>query len=136
MSKPRYDDWAYVKGMIKRYPALKAEYKNLHEQSVTARYDNEPSAGSGDGRTLENIAIRELPTTRQREYAAVNAAIRKTKSLKSGETRIRIIDLVYWRKTHTLAGAALETHCAYDTAQNYHAEFLNLVAKNYGLRDF
>lgn len=136
MSKPRYDDWAYVKGMVKRYPALKEEYNSLHEQSVTARYDNEPSAANGDERTLENIAIRELPTTRQREYAAVGAAIHKTKSLKSGETRLRIIDLVYWKKTHTLEGAAMATHCAYDTAKAYHSAFLNLVAESYGLRDF
>lgn len=136
MSKPRYDDWAYIKGMVKRYPALKAEYKSLHEQSVTARYDSEPTAGGGDGRTLENIAIRELPTTRQREYAAVDAAIQKTKDQKSGDTRIRIIDLVYWKKTHTLAGAAMAAHCAYDTAKAYHSAFLNLVAENYGLRDF
>lgn len=27
MSRPRYDWWAYVKGMIRRYPSLCAEEK-------------------------------------------------------------------------------------------------------------
>lgn len=134
VSKPRYDDWSYVKGMVRRYPELKREYAALHEQSITARYDAD-AGGSGDGRTLENIAIRELPTTRQREYAAVHAAIRDTRREKSGDIRLKIIDLVFWKKTHTLQGAAMACHCAYDTAQDYHREFLNLVAEKYGLRD-
>ena len=134
VSKPRYDDWSYVKGMVRRYPELKREYDALHEQSITARYDAD-RGGSGDGRTLENIAIRELPTTRQREYAAVHAAIQDTRKVKSGDIRLKIIDLVFWKKTHTLEGAAMVCHTAYSTAKAYHGEFLNLVAQKYGLRD-
>ena len=134
MSKPRYDWWGYVKGMIRRYPSLKEEYNNLHTQSVTAQYSGMPGGG-GSGRALEEIAIRELPATRQREYEAVRRAVDLTRRMKNGGDRLKIIDLVFWKQTHTLAGAALTIPCHYNTAQRYHEFFIEAVAKAYGLMD-
>lgn len=75
MSRPRYDWWGYVKGMIRRYPALCRQYWDLHSQSVTALYG--PQGGAGDdARKTERMAIRELPATKQREYEAVRLAVR------------------------------------------------------------
>ena len=48
MSRPRYDWWGYVKGMIRRYPALCRQYWDLHSQSVTALYG--PQGGAGERR--------------------------------------------------------------------------------------
>lgn len=42
MSKPRYDWWTYVKGMIRRYPALHAQYIALHETTITAQLTGMP----------------------------------------------------------------------------------------------
>lgn len=134
MSSPRYDWWSYVKGMIRRYPALKVEYADLHTQSVTPNYSG-MTGGSGAGRAVEEIALRELPTTRQREYEAVRQAVEKTKRMRCGRDRLRLIDMVFWMKTHTLAGAALAIPCHYNTAQKYHSEFIMLVAAAYGLLD-
>lgn len=64
MSRPRYDWWGYVKGMIRRYPALCRQYWDLHSQSVTALYG--PQGGAGDdARKTERLAIRELPATKR-----------------------------------------------------------------------
>lgn len=134
MSKPKYDWWPYVKGMIRRYPELKAEYADLHRQSVTPNYSGMPASGSA-GRATEDVAIRELPTTKQREYEAVRRAIAATERMKSSVDRLKVIDLVFWKRSHTLEGAALMVPCSYDTAQNYHADFIKLVAKYYGLMD-
>lgn len=38
MSKPRYDWWGYVKGMIRRYPSLCAEYAEQETQSIDVKY--------------------------------------------------------------------------------------------------
>ena len=55
MSRPRYDWWGYVKGMIRRYPALCRQYWDLHSQSVTALYG--PQGGAGDdARKTERLA--------------------------------------------------------------------------------
>ena len=123
-----------MKGMIRRYPELKAEYADLHRQSVTPNYSGMPVAG-GAGRATEEVAIREFPTTRQREYEAVNMAIAVTERMKTGRYRLKVIDLVFWKRSHTLEGAALMVPCHYNTAQKYHSDFIILVAKFYGLLD-
>ena len=134
MSKPRYGWWGYVKDMIRRYPALKAEYADLHTQSVTADYSGVPG-GSGAGRGVEEIILRELPTTQQREYEAVRRAIAVTERMKSSRDRLKIIDMVFWKRTHTLEGAALMIPCSYRTARRYHEAFIEAVAGAYGLMD-
>ena len=134
MSKTRYGWWGYVKDMIRRYPGLKAEYVDLHTQMVTSNYSG-TRGGSGGGRVVEGVALRELPTTAQREYEAVRRAIDATERVSASRDRLKIIDLVFWKKTHTLAGAALTIPCHYNTAQKYHAEFIMMVAAFYGLLD-
>ena len=134
MSRPRYDWWPYAKGMIRRYPALRAELVELRTQTVTPGYSSLPG-GSGAGRAVEMVAIRELPTTRQREYEAVRQAIEATERMAASRDRLKIIDLVFWKRSHTLEGAALTIPCSYMTARRYHSEFIMTVASMYGLLD-
>ena len=134
MSRPRYDWWPYVKGMIRRYPELKADYADLHRQSLTADYSGMPKSG-GPSRTAEAVAIRELPCARQREFEAVRRAVEATERMRGGVDRLKIINLVFWKRSHTLEGAALTIPCHYKTAQKWHRDFIELVAKYYGLMD-
>ena len=134
MSKTRYDWWPYVKGMIRRYPALKEQYQDLHSQSVTASYSDEPRSGAVS-RAAESVAIRELPSTKQREYEAVRRAVEVTERYKNGKDRLEVIRMVLWQQSHTIAGAALMIPCHEVTAGTWHAEFIRLVASNYGLMD-
>lgn len=134
MSKPRYRWWGYIKNVIRAYPGLKKEYEALHEQSVTANVSGMP--GSGEvSRGTESIAIRELPFTKQREYEAVRRAVEYTKHFKNGEERLKIIDLMYWKNSHTLAGAGQKVGYGYDRARQIHQEFIVAVATYYGLMD-
>lgn len=134
MSKPKYDWWAYVKGMIRRYPALKEEYADLHRQKVTPSYGGMPGGG-GASRAVEDISLRELPATRQREYEAVKRAVEATERMTAGRDRMKVVDSVFWKRSHTLEGAALTIPCSYRTARRYHSEFIMLVATMYGLLD-
>lgn len=134
MSRPRYDWWSYVKGMIRRYPELKARYADLHVQSVTANYSGVPRSG-GASRGTEDIAVRELPTTAQREYEAVRRAIEQTERYRNGRDRLKVIELVLWKQSHTIEGAALMVPCSIATAWRYHGDFIRRVASNYGLMD-
>lgn len=134
MSKPRYDWWTYVKGMIRRYPELKREYEDLHNQSITQSYSGMPSGG-GDGRGLERAAVRELPRTKQREYEAVRRAVETTKRYRNGEERLKVIRLVLWDRSHTLEGAKRLVPCSARHAKEWHGDFIRLVASNYGLMD-
>lgn len=134
MSKPRYKWWGYIRGVVRAYPELKREYEELHRQSVTAGMSGLPS-GSGVSRGTEDIAVRELPYTKQREYEAVRRAIEATKRMTNGSQRLRIIDMVYWKRSHTVEGAAMRVGYSPDRGKQLHGDFIRLVAKNYGLMD-
>lgn len=128
MSKPRYGWWGYIKSVIRAYPDLKKEYNALHEQSITANTSGMPGGGGGISRGVECIALRELPKPKQRELEAVMNTIQLTERLKTGKDRIRLIDMVFWKGTHTLAGAAMALNISYDTAIDYHGDFIMLTA--------
>lgn len=128
MSKTRYGWWGYVKDIIRRYPGLCEEYESLHSQSITADYSGAPHENGGAQRTVEAIAIRELPHNEQREYEAVRAAIVQTKLYKNAEDRLKVIKLVFWKQSHTLEGAAMCVPCSYRQARRYHSEFILAVA--------
>jgi len=134
MSKPRYGWWGYAKYIIRVYPARKQEYDALHQQSITANLSGMPGSREAS-RGTEEIAVRELPDTKQREFEAVRRAIQATERMANGEQRLRIIDLVYWKRSHTLDGAALAVGYSYDRARQIHGEFIRLVAAKYGLMD-
>lgn len=134
MSRPRYDWWPYVKGMIRRYPALKAELADIREQSIVPNYSGLPGGGSAS-RSTELIACRDLPTNKQREYEAVRRAIAATERMTASRDRLRIVELVFWKRSLTLSGAALTIPCHYNTAQKYHSDFILTVAAFYGLLD-
>ena len=134
MSKPRYGWWSYAKHIVRSYPALKREYEELHCQRITA--NNTGISGVGNcARSTENAALRQLPMARQRELDAVEKAINKTKLLRSGSDRLKVIDLVLWKGTHNIVGAAMRCNISEDTAKKYHTEFIRLVGFCYGLED-
>lgn len=134
MSKPRYGWWSYAKHMVRSYPALKREYDELHCQRITA--NNTGLFGAGNyTRTTENTALRQLPRARQRELDAVEKAIKKTKLLKTGLERLKLVDMVFWKQSHTLDGAAYALCFSYETAKQYHSDFIRLVGFCYGLED-
>ena len=134
MSKPRYDWWPYVKGMIRRYPVLKQQYADLHSTTMTADYSGMPRGGGG-GRALEAVVLRELPSTSQREYEAVRRAVAVTERYRNGQDRLKVVRLVLWDRSHTLEGAALMVPCSMRHAKEWHGEFIRTVAFCYGLLD-
>lgn len=67
------------------------------------------------------------------ERVAIEASIEETRRLVDGEDRLKIVDLVFFKETHTLAGSAVQVPCSIDTAQKYHADFIRLVGEKRGL---
>ena len=58
MSRPRYDWWAYVKGMIRRYPSLCAEEKALHDISISHDLSGLPHGTGKHSDSVANAAMR------------------------------------------------------------------------------
>lgn len=127
MSKPRYRWWGYVLNVIRAYPGLKMQLSDLREQTITASTSG-GAGGKGTNRTTEAAALRELPKEEQREYEAVYKTILITGQMRTGQDRLKLMELYHWKRSHTLAGAAATLHISYDTAVNYNRDFIMLVA--------
>lgn len=134
MSYARYDWWGYVRSVIRKYPSLRKELESLHVQSLAVDYSGLPRGGSA-GRTVEILAIRELPSCKQREYEAVRMAIRDTERMENGRDRLKVVDWVHWQQSLTISGAALRIPCGYKTAQRWQADFIKRVAAYLGFFD-
>ena len=65
------------------------------------------------------------------EKEAVEAAIATTERMKNGMDRLAVVDMVFWKQTHTLSRAAMMIPCSERTAQQWHADFIRLVAENF-----
>ena len=79
--------------------------------------------GGGDGRAVEGLAIRELPSTSQREYEAVRRAVETIEHYRNGQERLKVIELVLWKKTHNPPGRRPSDPCHVDTAKVRHGDF-------------
>lgn len=134
MSKPRYGWWSYAKYMIRRYPFLAARLADLKSPPVTPSLSGMPFSGAVADSTAR-AALRELPPAQQREYEAVAAAIADTLRRPDGEERLRLIRLVFWQRSHTLEGAAMEIPVSFITAKRWHGDFIRLVGEKYGFLD-
>lgn len=135
MSKPRFRWWGYMLAVLRAYPELCAKLQQLKEQHITANY--EPSGGGKGGiaRPTESAALAELRGTEGREYGAVRQAIEYTSKLRNGAERNALIDMVFFKKSHSLEGAAIALFISYSTAKRWHKEFILAVAGFYGLLD-
>nr|DAW55728.1 MAG TPA: hypothetical protein [Caudoviricetes sp.] len=103
VSKPRCVWWSYVKRMIRVYEVDR------------------------------HIADKKKRRLTEVEFSAVEDAIKETKQLIDGAERLRLIDLVLWKRTHTLQGAAMVVYVSERTAQEWHRQFIYLVAEKRGL---
>lgn len=125
----REDWWEYAKRIIRAYPVLKRKAEGLGEQSVTAAYGASGGHGGGVGKPVERAVIDRLTDKEQRRYDAVRAAIAETERMKHGRHRLELIDRVYWKRSHTLYGAALCVPVSERTAKRWNAEFVRMVEK-------
>ena len=132
MSKPRYPWWSYAKSMAYRYPELCAKQQTLHDTTITPSYGSTPGSSGRIDKTAD-AALRELPEVNRRELEAVSEALRYVVAQKNGDKRMEVINLYYWRKSHTLYGAALKVGVHEQTAKEWNGEFIKKIAENFGL---
>lgn len=105
MSKPANSWYGIVIKTIRRYPELKKRKAQMHNSNIIANYSAMPKSNTSS-RTTENIAIRELKPADERELQAVEKAIGVMYSLNEGKEIMKIVELVDFKHTHLLRGAA------------------------------
>lgn len=132
MSKAKDDWWVNVVRMIANYPNRKREYEELHTQSISAVVFGMPS-GNSVSRTTENIAIREMPPMKQREYDAVTRAIEITRLLPDGDSRLDLIKKMYWSgRKLGINEVIYRIGIGEATGKRWHARFVRIVGECVG----
>ena len=132
MGRAHEDYWYYVRRVLYDYPRLAQEERELKTISATPAY-GAMGHGAGPGDPTALLATRELPRNKQRRLEAVQQAIRETERRPNGTHRLRVVELVYFKRSHTLQGAALMVPCSYRTAKRWHRDFICQVARNLDL---
>ena len=111
------------------YPAWKAELEEIQSQSVIAGEGGLPSGGEVSRKT-ENIALRQLPPAKQREYDAVSRAIEITSMLPDGDRRVNMIRQMYWKgKKLDISDVIYRIGVAEATGKRWHGAFIYLVGE-------
>ena len=120
MGRAREPYWHYVKSIIKEYPVLEKELATPLSPRLCATQD---------------CVIHDLPPKQQRKYDAVSNAILKTRLThpKTAADRLKVIDMVYWKQSHTVAGAAMKVPCHRNIAGKWQGDFIRLVAEELDL---
>lgn len=108
------------------YPGLRSQLRDLQSMSVTPSLSGMPMGG-GEHRSTEDAALRQLPPEEQRRLDAVAQAVEISEHLTSGLARRKLIDLVYFRRSHTVEGAAMQIPCDVRTAKTWNSDFLLLI---------
>ena len=84
-----------------------------------------------DWRREARRALREYPRAKKhgdmRIVHAVETAIRMQRQYYNGDARLKMMELVYFRQTHTLAGAAAETEYSIETVRKWNLEIIAAV---------
>lgn len=132
MSKTRYKWWGYVKAVIRAYPEHRSELNSIREQSIVPAY-GAAGGGGAASRTVECVALRELPEDEMREYEAVEQAMQDAMRFPNGAERLKLIEMVFFNRTHTLQGAAMVLFISYGTAKRWHNRFIENTAEHLGL---
>lgn len=132
MSKPRYWWWGSIQNALRAYPRLKQQYE-APNVAVTARYAEGVGHGSDPGRTTETTALQRLYDGDYKVYLAIKAAIDETAQMETGQARLKLIELIYWKRYwKTIEGAAYEVGYSKDRAKELHTEFVRLVGHYMG----
>lgn len=111
------------------YPRLRQELRDLQAQSITPNLSGMPDGGE-PGRSTEDAALRQLPWTQQRRLDAVEQALAITAQLSSGQSRVRLVELVYFQpygRRFILEGAAMQIPCSVQQAKIWNSDFLLLI---------
>ena len=82
----------------------------------------------------ENLAVRQLPAQEQREYDAVDLAIKRTRLMPDGKLRMDTAKHTIM-KGYSIPSAAMALHISERTARRYRWQFILLVGHTYGFLD-
>lgn len=63
---------------------------------------------------------------------AIAVALRETEAMENGAERVKLINMLFFKKTHNIDGAAMRLYISSRTATRWKIDFVYLVAEKAG----
>lgn len=124
----------YVEFRLSHYNELRRDLqtaRNSAMPSTIAKYGAVCSGGDGAGRTTENIGMRLASSPYIRNLEQTIEGISRVLEQRD-ETDLKLIDLVYWKASHTVEGAALRVGIGKTAAYTRINEIIGRIAEELG----
>lgn len=135
MSKYRHWWRPNIERLLKQYPYLKTLQESAKMPRLTAVYGGQ-GGGQGRSRGTEISALKTPLNAKETEAVeAVDKAIEEIRRQRDGATVLRIVEMVDFKRTHTIDGAARELYMHRDTVGNKRTRFIDAVGRNLGWLD-
>ena len=111
---------------LRLYPKLKRR-QGENDMQITPVYGGAAVQHSAS-RTTENVALRSTLTEREENIiSAVEFMLQMQRRYYNADARMRMLKLVYWSRTHTMQGAAMEVGYNINTVKAWNTEMLTAV---------
>lgn len=115
-----------ARAALRLYPKLKHR-QGENEMQITPVYGGAAVQHSAS-RTTENVALRSTLTEREENIiSAVEFMVAMQSHYYNAEARMKMLSLVYFRRTHTMQGAAMEVGYNINTVKAWNTEILTAV---------
>ena len=117
---------AEARRALRDYPRIKRR-QGENERQITPVYGGAAVQHSAS-RTTENVALRSTLTEREENIiSAVEFMVAMQSRYYNAEARMKMLSLVYFRRTHTMQGAAMEVGYNINTVKSWNTEMLTAV---------
>lgn len=127
--------WAGAIEAVEKYPERMRRLEELRTQNITANISGMPGGG-GVSRSTENVALRQLPPSQQKDCEAVELALAEMRKKAYGKDALDLIRMRYWQKPKcNLSTIAMRLHYSEVTMKRWNSEFIRMVLKFRGLKD-
>ena len=115
-----------ARAALRLYPKLKRR-QGENEMQITPVYGGAAVQHSAS-RTTENVALRSTLTEREENIiSAVEFMLNMQRRYANSAERLRMVELVYFKHTHTIDGAADIVHYSPDALWRWNGEILTAV---------
>ena len=112
---------------LREYPRIKKRQNALTSQQITPVYGGAAVQHSAS-RVTEDVALRSALTEREENIvSAVEFAMQMQSAYYNGEARLKMISIVYFKRTHTMQGASMECGYSIETVWKWNTEVLAAV---------
>lgn len=116
-----------ARAALRQYPKCKRKQSETGEMQITPAYGGTPGSHTAT-RTTENVALAvRLTPHEENVISAVEFMMKMQSAYPNAEERFKMIRLVYFNRTHTMEGAALECHYSVDALKKWNSEIMAAV---------